>query len=374
LVVFQFSVAVFMMVATLVIWRQIQFLLHRDIGVNLDQTLVLTFTNDRGPAVAAKISALKTALLQNPNVRSATASMSVPGDGNPWVPSIRKFSETGGVGASRVIVLNAVDADFIPTFGLKILAGRNFNPAIFPEPDAIVFTETAARALGFASPETALNQRFICAGDTVSVVGVVSDYTESGGQRLPPESMFVQRTDELARLSLKIEAHNMPATIESVRRTWDAVFAGATFNYFFLDAHFAAVYDAEIRFGKIAGLFSGLAILVACMGLLGIAMLAISKRTKEIGIRKVLGASVASVVGLLSRDFLKLVLIAIVIASPIAYYFMQRWLSDFAYRIEIQWWMFAAAGAAAVGIAFLTVGFQSVRAALANPVKSLRSE
>ncbi len=374
LVVFQFSIAVFMMVATLVIWQQIQFLLHRDIGVRLEQTIVLKYPNDRSPELAAKASALKSALLQTPGIRSATASVSVPGDGNPWVPSIRKFSETGGVGASRVIALNAVDADFIPSFGLKILAGRNFNPNIYPEPDAIIFSETAAHALGFSSPEDALRQRFICAGDTVAVVGVVSDYTESGGQRLPPESMFVQRTDETKRLSLRVETQDMAATLDAIRQVWDKVFTGTPFDYVFLDQHFAALYDAEIRFGKIAGLFSGLAILVACMGLLGIALLAISKRTKEIGIRKVLGASVAGITGLLAKDFLKLVVVAIVIASPIAYFLMQKWLADFAYRIDIQWWMFAAAGAVALAIAFLTVSFQSLKAALANPVKSLRSE
>jgi putative ABC transport system permease protein len=373
LVVFQFSVAVFMMVATLVVWRQIQFLLHRDTGLNLDQTIVLRFPNDRSPEVAAKISTLKTTLLQHPDLRSATASMSVPGDGGPWVPSIRKFSETGGVGASRVIHLNAVDADFIPAYGLKLLAGRNFNPAIFPEPDALILTETAARALGFPTPEHALNQRFICAGDTVSVIGVSSDYSESGGQRLPPESMFVQRTDEIQRLSLRVETRDMATTLAAVQQTWEQIFTGSTFDYFFLDQHFAALYDAEVRFGKIAGLFAALAILIACLGLFGSSALVISTRTKEIGIRKVLGASVAGITGLLARDFLKLVLVAIGIASPVAYYFMQRWLADFAYRIDIQWWMFVAAGAAAVAIAFLTVGFQSVRAALANPVKSLRS-
>jgi putative ABC transport system permease protein len=378
LVVFQFSLAIFMMLSTLVVWQQIRFLLHRDTGLRLDQTLVLRFHNDRSPEMAAKISALKTRLLaEMPGGSSqVSSSMSVPGDGNPWVPSIRKLSENGlGAGASRVISLNAVDADFIPNYGLKILAGRNFDPARYPEHDALVLTETAARALGYARPEDALRERYICAGDTVRVVGVVSEYSESGGQRLPPEAMFVQRTDEARRLSVRLAAGaDLPAAIESMRRIWQEVFAGAVFDFVFLDQHFARQFDAEMRFGKITGLFASLAILIACMGLLGIATLAIAKRTKEIGIRKVLGASIAGITGLLAKDFLKLVLIAIVIASPIAYYFMQNWLADFAYRIDLQWWMFAGAGVLAVAIAFLTVGFQSVRAALANPVKSLRSE
>jgi putative ABC transport system permease protein len=374
IVVFQFSLAVFMIIATFTIWQQIQFLLHRDIGLNMDQTLVLQVPNDRSAALAAQMSALKKALLQNTQIRSVTHSFSVPGDAGPWVPSIRKFSAGEGVGASRIISLNAVDGDFFEAYGMKILAGRNFRQGAAPERDALVFTEKAAKALGFQKPEEALGQRFICAGDTVTVVGIVSAYAETGGQSLPGDFMFVQRTDEYNRISIKVKAEDVQASIKAIETTWKEIFKGADLNYFFLDQHFAQLFTAEMRFGKIAGILSALTILIACMGLLGILMLSIGKRIKEIGIRKVLGASALGILGLISRDFLKLVLVAILIASPLAYYAMQQWLQDFAYRIELQWWFFVVAGASALCLAFLMVALQSIRAIQANPVQSLRNE
>lgn len=374
IVVFQFSLAVFMVVATLTIWQQIQFLLHRDIGLNMDQTLVLNIPNDRSEALAAKMSALKKTLAQNTQIRSVTSSGSVPGDAGPWIPSIRKYSEGEGVGASRIISLNAVDSDFFEAYGMKILAGRNFRPGSEPERGAIVFTEKAAKVLGYQNPEDALGQRFICARDTVAVVGIVSAYTETGGQSLPGDFMFVQRPDEYTRLSIKLKAEDMQASLTNIEKSWKETFSGTDLNYFFLDEYFAQLFTAEMRFGKIAGIFSALTILIACMGLLGIAILTIGKRTKEIGIRKVLGASALGILGLISRDFLKLVVVAILIASPLAYYAMQQWLQDFAYRIELPWWIFVAAGAFALLLAFLTLSLQSFKATQANPVQALRSE
>jgi putative ABC transport system permease protein len=164
------------------------------------------------------------------------------------------------------------------------------------------------------------------------------------------------------------------AALEKTAQLWAAAMPNAPFSFDFLDDSFARMYRSEARMGSVLSIFTGLALFIGCLGLFALAAFTAERRTKEIGIRKVLGASVAGITGLLARDFLKLVLVAIGIASPVAYYFMQRWLADFAYRIDIQWWMFVAAGAAAVAIAFLTVGFQSVRAALANPVTSLKSE
>jgi putative ABC transport system permease protein len=178
----------------------------------------------------------------------------------------------------------------------------------------------------------------------------------------------------LDNIVLRLETGNLRATLNDLSKQWAAAAPEQAFDYFFLDEAFDRLYKREARLNALFNAFTALTLLIACLGLFALAALAAERRTKEIGIRKVLGASVAGITGLLAKDFLKLVVIAIGIASPVAYYFMQKWLSDFAYRIDIQWWMFVAAGAAAVLIAFLTVGFQSVRAALANPVKSLRSE
>ena len=176
------------------------------------------------------------------------------------------------------------------------------------------------------------------------------------------------------KISVKISGKNIPATISQLRMAWQKVAPEQAFDYTFLDNNLDKQYRSESRLGQLIGLATGLAILIACLGLFGIATLTIAQRTKEIGVRKVLGATVAGIVGLLSKDFLNLVLFALVIASPVAYFFMDNWLADFAYRISIQWWVFLLTGTLAVVVAFLTVSFQSVRAALANPVESLRSE
>jgi putative ABC transport system permease protein len=208
---------------------------------------------------------------------------------------------------------------------------------------------------------------------TLRVVGVIEDFHfESLRDEIEP--LVLNRGNYPASISFRLKTNDLKSGIADIKNIWEKTAPGLPFNYEFMDEQFDQIYRSESRAGSLILGFAVLAVVIACLGLFGLATFITQQRTKEIGIRKVLGASVASVVGLLSRDFLKLVLIAIVIASPIAYYFMQKWLADFVYRIDIEWWMFVAAGLMAVGTAFLTVGFQSVRAALANPVKSLRSE
>ena len=216
------------------------------------------------------------------------------------------------------------------------------------------------------------NQRF-------QVVGVMRDF-HLGSVRaaIEPAAVFHQSSQTYRVYASYVVARLRPGTektaLEKTAKLWAAAMPNAPFGFDFLDASFARMYRSEAKMGSVLGVFTGLALFIGCLGLFALAAFSAERRTKEIGIRKVLGASVAGITGLLAKDFLKLVIASVVIASPVAYYFMQRWLADFAYRIDIQWWMFAVAGVAAVGIALLTVSFQSVRAALANPVQSLRSE
>jgi putative ABC transport system permease protein len=206
------------------------------------------------------------------------------------------------------------------------------------------------------------------------VVGVVSDFNFNSLHTAVAPIMLYKDPSDWHNVMVRLQPGNPAPALAAVREHWQTVYPEYPFEYYFLDAHLAELYQTEQRAALLSSCATGLAIAVACLGLFGLALFTVQRKSKEIGIRKVLGASVAGITGLLTRDFLKLVLIAIVIASPIAWYFMKKWLADFAYRIDLQWWMFAAAGAAAMGIAFLTVGAQSVKAALANPVKSLRSE
>ncbi len=266
-----------------------------------------------------------------------------------------------------------VDYDFINSFGMKVIAGRNFDPKL-GEKDAVVFNQTGIRQLGFTNPEKALGQKIDFWGDKLTIVGVVDDFHQQSLREAYEPLILRLDPGVNGQLSIKLADSNPNQAIAVVKQAWSQFFPTDPFMYSFLDERYDKQYRADERFGQVFGFFTLMAVLVACLGLLGLATFTAQQRTKEIGVRKVLGASITSIVALLSKDFLKLVLIAIVIASPIAWYAMNRWLQDFAYKIDIEWWVFALAGLLAVGIALLTVSFQSVKAALTNPVKSLRSE
>jgi len=237
-----------------------------------------------------------------------------------------------------------------------------------------LLNESAAKLLGFEDFNKAINEKFFSAGDTVTLVGIVNNYHHQGLQKAIDPMIFRLRPNARQAYSLKIKTSNVPATIAAVQKTWNKFFPADPFNYYFLDDLFDQQYKADQSFGKIFGLFAFLAIIIACFGLLGLSAYNVLQRTKEIGIRKVLGASVQNVLYILSKDFITLVLIAFVIAVPVTWFIMHNWLQDFAYRISIQIWVFAIAGVLAILIALLTIGIQALKAAVANPVKSLRTE
>jgi putative ABC transport system permease protein len=276
-----------------------------------------------------------------------------------------------------------VDDNFIQTMGMELVAGRSFSKA-FNDSLSVVLNEQAVKDLGLGP--NPIGQRLIQPGSfidpkegdvTCTVVGVVKNFHfQSLHEPIVP--LFIQHHKVFRGvnnlLAVRVESEHFQAFIGQTEKLWHEFVPDQPFHYSFLDANLAALYVAEKRAQHIFGIFALLAVFIACIGLLGLAAYMTQQRTKEIGIRKVLGASVVGITGLLAKDFLKLVLLGIFIASPIAWVLMDKWLADFAYRIELQWWMFLLAGVVAVAVAFLTVSFQSVRAALANPVKSLRSE
>ncbi|RYF52478.1 MAG: FtsX-like permease family protein, partial [Cytophagaceae bacterium] len=240
---------------------------------------------------------------------------------------------------------------------------------------SVVINETAARLLGYASPAAAVGQRInYRVQSTPTIIGVLKDYHQLSLRKTIDPIIFELGEAPDGYFTVSVSQEKLPETIAAIQQVWQTVFPDSPFSYFFLDDFFNHQYQLDWTLAQLSGLFALLAVIVASLGLFGLAFLTTMQRTKEIGIRKVLGASVASIVTLLSQDLLKLVLIAILLASPIAWYAMSWWLQDFAYKIDIEWWMFALAGTLAVAIALLTVSFQSVKAALMNPVKSLRSE
>jgi putative ABC transport system permease protein len=270
-----------------------------------------------------------------------------------------------------------VDNDFISSYGLKVLAGRDFSQTYGTDRKAIILNESAVRVLGFSSPKTSIGE-LLSGGqndmDSLHIVGVVADYHNEGLQKaIQPLVLFLNR-NQWAYLSIKIQDQNASQSIAVIKKIWDSYFRADPFNYFFLDEFFDRQYAENQRFGEVFALFAILAIGIACIGLLGLSAYNVLQRTKEIGIRKVLGASIRSLLFTLSRDFIVLVIIAFVIAVPVISISMNSWLKGFAYRIDIFWWIYVIAGSLAIFIALITTGYQAFRAAIANPVKSLRSE
>ncbi|NUO01110.1 MAG: ABC transporter permease [Saprospiraceae bacterium] len=377
LVVFQFSVAVALIIATMLVYNQLSFIQNKKLGFEKSRVIVL----DDAYGLGDKVYTFKEEMLRHPAIESATVSGYLP------VPSSRSdntFSKARSIDKDNSISMQRwrVDNDYMATLGLEIVQGRNFDPARITDSMAIIINETAARQMGFPDPIGqkiyAPNRNFEGAPkpedfSELEIIGVVKDFHWSSlRDNIGALSLQLGRSTGL--MSFRYKGAETGAIIAALEKQWKAMSPDQAFSYRFLDDAFARMYDAEQRIGKIAGIFGVLSILVSCLGLFGLASFTTEQRTKEIGIRKVLGASVPGITGLLAKDFLKLVAVAIVIASPLAWWLMQKWLSDFAYRIEIRWWMFALAGLAAVAIAFLTVSFQSIKAALANPVRSLRSE
>jgi len=379
LVVFQFSVSIALMLGSWVVLRQLDFARKNSPGLQRENVLILpVLRNMEDPE---KIELFRQQIEQLPEVTSVSRTAFLPSLG-----SFGDFYEPEQGDQSHSVVQNLMlssflaDSRFVPALGLDIIAGRNFQDDTgLGDSCSVILNEAAVRAIGWENPVGKWmrypgnrNQRF-------QVVGVMRDF-HLGSVRgaIEPAAIFHQSSNSYRVYASYVAARLHPGTeksaLEKTAQLWTAAMPNAPFEYDFLDESFARMYRSEAKMGSILSVFTGLALFIGCLGLFALAAFTAERRTKEIGVRKVLGASVASITGLLASDFLKLVVIAIAIASPVAYYFMQKWLADFAYRIDIQWWMFAVAGAAAVAIAFLTVGFQSVRAALTNPVQSLRSE
>jgi putative ABC transport system permease protein len=270
-----------------------------------------------------------------------------------------------------------VDYDYINNYGLKIIAGRQFSRDFSTDKKAVILNESAVRELGYAKPEDAIGEPLHggqSSIDTVHVIGVAKDFHQEGLQKAITPLAILLRLGSPNFYSIRINSSNTHESIRDIKTLWDRHFPADPFRYFFLDEYFNKQYVENERFGAVFGLFAALAIVIACLGLLGLSAYNVLQRTKEIGIRKVLGASIKNLLFILSRDFLLLVAIAFVIAVPITWWAMNSWLQEFAYRIQIGWMTFAIAGVLAFSIALITVGLQAHKATLANPVKSLRTE
>jgi len=373
LIILQFGISVILIAGTIIVYQQVKFMRNQQLGANINQTLVLDGVQSiRDSDYQNILQPFKTELLKQPAIKSIAASTAVMGNEIYWTNGLRSL-EHSDLGAVTLYLLG-VDEDFIPQYEIKVLAGRTFSKQFGTDARNAILNERAATLMGYKSPADAVNKKIIRGGDTLTVVGVVQNYHHLGLQKAIDPQLLLYRPNARNAYSIKLKADEAKTVVAAVEKTWSRFFPKDPFSYYFLDDQFNSQYKADQQFGKVFTLFAFVAILIACFGLLGLSAYNILQRTKEVGIRKVLGASTSNVLFILSKDFLWLVTIAFVIAAPIAWLIMHNWLQDFAYRITISWWVFGVAGLLAVIIAVSAISFQAIKAAMANPVKSLRSE
>jgi putative ABC transport system permease protein len=368
LVVFQFSISIFLIIGTLVIYNQLNFINNKNLGFNRSQMLVIKNTNVLGKQ--AKI--LKQEVKQMQGVLNVTMSS--------YLPTGEDRNMTGLFPSLPIDIKQdvlaefwPVDEDYMNTLGIKLIAGRNFSNQMSSDTAALIVNEAFVKRFGFKDPLNKTIYRDSYGVQAFHIVGVMKNFHFSSLKDVIKPIVLVYNEDRGA-ISARVNTANLMALMSQIEKKWKNLSPHQQFNYSFMDEDFDATYRSEQRIGTIFISFSTLAILIACLGLFGLAAYAAEQRNKEIGIRKVLGASVTTIVSMLSMDFIKLVFIAILISSPIAWFIMNKWLQDFAYRVNLQWWILAIAGFIAILIAFFTISFQSIKAALANPVESLRSE
>ncbi|MCE7064689.1 ABC transporter permease [Dyadobacter sp. CY326] len=369
LVVFQFFISITLMVGATVVYQQLKFIQNKKLGYDKDQILVIPAW-----ALGKNLPVFKEELLRDSRVSNVSLSGYVPAgpsDNNNYM-----ISPDNNASQLLKTLRYEVDYDYLATLGMQMVQGRNFSKNFGLDSTAIILNETAAKALGWqdnAIGKTVSRRNNEGKGSSYHVIGIVKDF-HFKSLRDPISPLVMTLNQGYGWMIVKTKNKEVSGLLAKMQDQWDSFKPDLPFTYSFLDERFNETYKTEQRTGQILGLFAGLTIFVACMGLFGLAIFTAEQRTKEIGVRKVLGASVVGIVALLSKDFLKLVCVAIVIALPVSWWMMSRWLQAFAYKVDIAWWMLALASVLSVAVALFTVSFQSVKAALMNPVKSLRSE
>ncbi len=369
LVTFQFTLSSLLVIAAVIIQQQIHFIDSRPLGFDPEQVITIPIQSDY---LRTHYETVKKEMEAIPGVLAVSASGNQPGGSDWGIPSLAEGFNSDDMPPMRVM---AVDPGFLETFGMELVSGRGFSGESASDSSAYLINEEAARQLAWIDPLGKTIRMPAIERQAGAVIGVVKDFHfRSMREKIDPLLFFMPPAEWHSQYSIKIDATNTQQVLKSIENKWAQLDPEHPFTFSFFDEGYSQLYQQENRLAQIVNYFTVIGVVLACLGLYSLASLTTEQRTKEIGIRKVLGASVGGIAGLLSKDFLQLVVIAFLIASPVAWYLTDRWLRDFAYRIDVEWWMFAVAGLGAVGIALLTVSSQAIKAAIANPVKSLRSE
>lgn len=369
LVVFQFGISVLLTVCVAVVMKQMHYVRNADMGFSKEQTMIVRLDNG---TIWGKKTQFKNQVQADPAVAAVAAMTGEPGGFHDNY----SFEAEGHPGEKLMFNTQFADFEYVKTLGLKIIAGRDFSPAFITDStSAVLINRTAAKQLGY-SPHQAVGKWINITGvkEQRTIVGVVEDYHFTSLKNAITPLVISTQKDDRRLVLIRLHTDNLPATIERIKKAYTSAAPDYPFAFDFLDERFNKLYKAEIKQETLLSVFSIIAIGIACLGLFGLASYTAIKRTKEIGVRKVLGSSIENIVLLLSKDLLKPVLLGTLIAIPAGYFIMQNWLQNFAYRTTIHWWLFLAAAMIAVVIALLTVSVQAIKAALVNPIKSLRSE
>ncbi|MEP7323814.1 MAG: ABC transporter permease, partial [Saprospiraceae bacterium] len=371
LIVTQFVTSVVLITGTIIVFKQLQFMRGFNLGAEIGQTLVIEGARTVSDSVYTDTyQPFKSTLLTNSNIKNVTASTSVMGKEIYWTQGVRRLDITDA--SAHTMYHLGVDYDFIPSYQIKMISGRNFSKDFSTDNKGVLLTENGAKELGFTNMDEAVNKKLRRGGDTLTILGIAASYHHQGLQKSLDPMIILLRPNARNFYSVKLGSGAPGNTLTQIESNWNKFFPSDPFNYFFLDDAFNLQYKSEVLFGRVFGIFSLLGIIIACFGLLGLSAYNVLQRTKEIGIRKVIGASESVILRLLTADFLKLVGIALIIAIPLSWTIMSKWLSGFAFRTSMQWWIFLGAGAVALLIAFITISIQAFKTIKSKPVTSLR--
>ncbi len=372
MVVLQFAASLILVIGTFTVYRQLSFMRDQDLGLTIDQTVIIRSPLVIDSTYQSRFTVLKNRVAQLPEVASISASSVVPGQGGDNAGGIRRLNQTDE--EQNQYRFMYVDADYIAAYGMNMVAGRMFSAEIPGEDRNVIFNESGIRLLGFAKPEDALQESIFFWGDTLRIVGVLKDFHHESVKKAYEPFILRYTQAPQGAYSVKVSSSNIKQSMRQMEDIWKEVFPGNPFNYHFLDDFFNKQYHADQQFGKVFTLFSLLATFIACLGLFGLSSLTAIQRTKEIGVRKVLGASVPGILVLMSKDYLYLLVLAITAATPLAWWIMTGWLEGFATRITLSWVFFTIPSLLVIVIALLTAGIHTLRAANADPVRALRYE
>jgi len=371
LVVFQFIIAQALIIGTLIIVKQMNYFMDQPLGFDKDAIVNVPFRVDS--LRISRLDGLRQQLLSVNGVQAVSFSSNTPAEDGNDMWSTFKFDHAIKEAGFKAITKFA-DNEYVPAYQLQLIAGRNLHPS--PLTREFLVNESFVKSLGFKKPEDILNKEISIWGDRIKcpVVGVLKDFNDRSFRNDLAPLLVTTNVTMYSQAAIKLATKNITSTLQSVKTIWEQTFPNFVYDYRFLDDKIAGFYKQENQLAQLYKIFAAIAIFLSCLGLYGLASFMAVQRIKEVGIRKVLGATASNIVYLFSKEFIILISIAFVIASPIAWYFMNQWLQDYVYRINISWWVFAAGGLAAIIIALVTISFQAIKAAIANPVKSLRSE